>query len=60
MTEPQVDPVLRAVEALLVFGALVWAVMFLTHVMGGLDLAVHEALTGAGIVLFRRRRRLPD
>lgn len=53
-----VDPVLRSVEWLLIFGALVWAVMFVTGVMGGKDLAVHEVFTVLLVVLFRRRRRL--
>lgn len=58
MPDVGVDPVLRSVEWLLLFGAVVWLVMFLTGVMGGTDLAVHEALTAVAIVLFRRRRRL--
>lgn len=58
MPTAEVDPVLSSVEWLLLFGAVVWLVLFLTHVMGGIDLVVHEVLTGLLIVLFRRRRRL--
>lgn len=35
-----------------------WLFMFVTDVMGGVDLAVHEVLTAFAIVIFRRRRRL--
>lgn len=58
MADIGVDPVLRSVEWLLLLGAAVWLFMFVTGVMGGLDLAVHEVLTAFAIVLFRRRRRL--
>ncbi len=57
MRDVEVDPVLRSVEWLLVFGAVVWLVMFLTSVMEGSDLVVHEVLTGLAVLLFRRRRR---
>ena len=57
MRDVEVDPVLRSVEWLLVFGAVVWLVMFLTNVMDGSDLVVHEVLTGLAVLLFRRRRR---
>ena len=57
MRDVEVDPVLRSVEWLLVFGAAVWLVMFLTSVMEGSDLVVHEVLTGLAVLLFRRRRR---
>lgn len=57
MAGADVDPVLRAVEWLLLFGAVVWLAMFLTDVMDGPDLAVHEALTALAVLLFRLRRR---
>lgn len=57
MAETDVDPVLRWVEWLLLFGAVVWVVLFLTDALDGLDLVVHEALTAVAVVLFRLRRR---
>ena len=57
MPTADVDPVLRVVEWLLLFGALVWVFQFITDVMGPIDLAVHEVLTALGIGFFRLRRR---
>ena len=58
MPGTDVDPVLRSVEWLLILGAVVWLAMFLTDVMGGRDLALHEVLTGLAVLFFRRRRRV--
>jgi len=57
MADADVDPVLLSVEWLLLFGAVVWLVMFLTGVMDGPDLVVHEALTAVAVLVFRLRRR---
>ena len=57
MSETDVDPVLRWVELLLLFGAVVWVVLYLTDALDGLDLLVHEVLTAVLLLVFRRRRR---
>ena len=57
MAETDVDPVLRWVELLLLFGAVVWVVLYLTGAMDALDLLVHEVLTAVLLVVFRLRRR---
>ena len=57
MAETDVDPVLRWVELLLLFGAVVWVVLYLTGAMDALDLLVHEVLTAVLLLVFRRRRR---
>ena len=57
MAETEVDPVLRWVELLLLFGAVVWVVLYVTDAMDALDLLVHEVLTAVLLVVFRLRRR---
>ena len=57
MAETDVDPVLRWVELLLLFGAVVWVVLCLTGAMDALDLLVHEVLTAVLLLVFRLRRR---
>ena len=57
MAETDVDPVLRWVELLLLFGAVVWVVLYLTGAMDALDLLVHEVLTAVLLLVFRLRRR---
>ena len=57
VAETDVDPVLRWVELLLLFGAVVWVVLYVTDAMDALDLLVHEVLTAVLLVVFRLRRR---
>lgn len=57
MSDTDVDPVLKAVEWLLLFSAVVWLVLFLADDLDFLDLVVHEALTAVAVLVFRRRRR---
>jgi len=57
MADADVDPVLRSVEWLLLFGAVVWLVLYLTDAMDFPDLVVHEALTAVAVLVFRLRRR---
>lgn len=57
MAETDVDPVLRWVELLLLFGAVVWVVLYVTGAMDALDLLVHEVLTAVLLLVFRLRRR---
>ena len=57
MAETDVDPVLRWVELLLLFGAVVWVVLYMTDAMDGLDLLVHEVVTVVLLLVFRLRRR---
>ena len=51
------DPSLRIAQWLMLFGAVVWAFMLATGVMGVVDFAVHELFSLLAFVLLRRLQR---
>ena len=51
------DPSLRIAQWLMLFGAVVWAFMLATGVMGVADFAVHELFSLLAFVLLRRLQR---
>lgn len=51
------DPSLRIAQWLMLFGAVVWAFMFATGVMGVVDFAVHELFSLLAFVVLRRLQR---
>lgn len=51
------DPSLRIAQWLMLFGAVVWAYMLATGVMGVADFAGHELFSLLAFLLFRRLQR---
>ena len=51
------DPSLRIAQWLMLFGAVVWAYMLATGVLGFADFVLHEVFSLLGFLLLRRLQR---